>query len=173
VEHSIDEIHNYDDSNLKGDIAGLSGQLTDIINSINSIHSDIDAVTTRLNGITSTTAKIKLANPKEIKMEVYADENQTGSAVQMTTAMIYMVNQDTSANAQDTIAIGGASSDSGINIASAQKITLTNNLLNHYVRIKNTINEISDVNGLVFSFNDTGYTVKTLDSTKSKTTPWT
>jgi prefoldin subunit 5 len=173
VEHSIDEIHNYDDSNLKQDIATITSDLTSLLNNINSIHADIDALNTRLGGITSTTAKIKLANSHEIDAEVYVDDNGTGTSIRMTPAMIYLVSRDDSINNDAHIVLGGGSSDDGIVIASAQPIIITNPYLNHYVRVKTNINEISDVNGLVFSYDANGYTIKTFDGNKYNTTAWT
>jgi seryl-tRNA synthetase len=53
VEHSFDNIHNYDNTNLKEDLQEISQQS-------NNIHTDINNITAKLNNITSTNTKLIL-----------------------------------------------------------------------------------------------------------------
>jgi hypothetical protein len=51
VEHSIDNIHNYDDTNIKENLKEISDQ-------IENVHTDINNITAKLSNITSTSTRL-------------------------------------------------------------------------------------------------------------------
>jgi archaellum component FlaC len=53
VEHSIDNIHNYDDTNIKENLKEISDQ-------IENVHTEINNITAKLNTITSITTRLTL-----------------------------------------------------------------------------------------------------------------
>jgi hypothetical protein len=60
VEHSIDNIHNYDDTNIKEEQKEITDQ-------INNVHTDINNITAKLINITSTT-KLSLTNSNQVEI---------------------------------------------------------------------------------------------------------
>jgi iron-sulfur cluster repair protein YtfE (RIC family) len=52
AEHSIDNIHNYNDANIK--------DLKEISDQIGNVHADINNITANLNSISSTTTRLTL-----------------------------------------------------------------------------------------------------------------
>jgi regulator of replication initiation timing len=55
VEQSVDNIHNYDDANIKE-------ELKEITDKIGNLHTNINDIITKLNNIISTTTKLSLNN---------------------------------------------------------------------------------------------------------------
>jgi low affinity Fe/Cu permease len=53
VEHTTNNIHNYDDTNIKK-------KLKEITDQIGNVHTDINNITAKLSSITSTTTKLSL-----------------------------------------------------------------------------------------------------------------
>jgi uncharacterized protein YoxC len=53
IEHSIDNIHNYDDTNIKENLKEITDQTS-------NVHTDINNITAKLNNVTSTTTRLTL-----------------------------------------------------------------------------------------------------------------
>jgi uncharacterized protein YoxC len=56
VKHSIDNIHNYDDTNIKENLKEISDL-------IDNVHTDINNITAKLSNITRTTTRLTLKIP--------------------------------------------------------------------------------------------------------------
>jgi hypothetical protein len=61
VEHTIDNIHNYDDTNLKEDLQKINEQ-------IQGVHTVINNITAKLANMTSTTTKLSLTNSNQVEI---------------------------------------------------------------------------------------------------------
>jgi uncharacterized protein YoxC len=59
VEHAIDNIHNYDDTNLKEDLQEINEQ-------IQGVHTDTNNITAKLANMTITTTKLSLTNSNQV-----------------------------------------------------------------------------------------------------------
>jgi uncharacterized protein YoxC len=72
VEHSIDNIHNYYDTNIKKNLQEITCQ-------IQGVHTDINNITAKLNNITSTTTKLSLKNSSLVEIKSVVNDNDDGS----------------------------------------------------------------------------------------------
>jgi seryl-tRNA synthetase len=72
VEHSIDNIHNYDDTNIKAELKEITDQ-------IQGVHTDINNITAKLINMTSTTTKLSLINSNQVKINSLLNDGQDGS----------------------------------------------------------------------------------------------
>jgi seryl-tRNA synthetase len=146
VEHTINNIHNYDDTNLKDNLKEISDQ-------INNIHTDINNITAKLNNITSTTTRLTLKNPMAVEIDALANEANDGTQALITTQFAQIVNKNDTASLYNSLTVGGRTTDSGCSLMSSNSISLTHRNLLHSVEVTANRNNISDVNGLVFSWN--------------------
>jgi seryl-tRNA synthetase len=86
VEHSIDNIHNYDHTNIKEDLKEISDQ-------IGNVHTDINNITAKLANVTSTTTKLALNNSTQVEINSIVNEND-GSHGIFAPQYILLVNKD-------------------------------------------------------------------------------
>jgi seryl-tRNA synthetase len=165
VEHTIDNIHNYVDSNLKD-------QLEEITIQINNIHSDINNITAKLNNITNTTTKLSLKNSSLVEIKSVVNDNDDGSQAIIAPQYILLVNKDHAGTFYEGLNLGGASTESGSGIMSSNKVTITHQNLLHKIEVTANQPNISDVNGLVFSYNSDGVRINDFKNTHHVIIPW-
>jgi seryl-tRNA synthetase len=82
VEHTIDNIHNYDDTNLKQELKEINEQ-------IQGVYTDINNITAKLINITSTTTKLSLTNSNQVEISSLLHNRQDGSRAIIQPQYIY------------------------------------------------------------------------------------
>jgi methyl-accepting chemotaxis protein len=87
VEHSIDNIHNYDDTNIKSELQEINEQ-------IQVVHTDINNITAKLINMTSTTSKLSLTNSNQVEISSLLHDGQDGSQSIIQPQYILLVNKD-------------------------------------------------------------------------------
>jgi hypothetical protein len=170
VEHEIDNIHNYDDTSLKNDVNNIKTQ-------IQTAFTNITYLQGQLTGITSSTSELDIKNDALIDISTM-DDNKVGSRVFLTKNQVALqsidkVNGNNKIHGQ--IAVGGPNDTSGIDISSDFNIVIANRYLQHYIRVKEDVVEISDVNGVQIAADSDGITFTKLlgpDLQKHVTIPW-
>jgi hypothetical protein len=167
IEHSIDSVHNYDDSNLKT-------QLTNLTTNVGTNRADINTLQTRTGAVENSLSGLSHDNGLRIKdaalVEVMAnipDTNTFARLIATPTSAVLQCNDNTSMPGQ--IAIDPTN---GITLESNLNLYVGKHNGQHYLRVTNTKNELSDVNGLKISYNGTGITFTTFDDAHSKTINW-
>jgi hypothetical protein len=167
VEHSIDGIHNYDDANIKNQISTIS-------QNVNLNRTDINSLQTRTGVVESSLSGIERDDGLIIKdtdlVEVMAnipDTNTFSHLLETPTSIVLQCNSDAGFPGQ--ISIDHAN---GINLESELNLYVGKHNGQHYLRVTNNKNELSDVNGLKISYNDTGITFTTFDDAHTKTITW-
>jgi hypothetical protein len=164
VEHSINNIHNYDDTNIK--------ELKEISDQIGNIHTDINNITAKLTDVTSTTTKLSLTNSNQVEISSSLHDGQDSSQAIIQPQYILLVNKDVAGTFYEGLNLGGASTESGSGIMSSNKVTITHQNLLHKVEVTANQTNISDVNGLVFSHNADGIRINDFTNTKHITIAW-
>jgi hypothetical protein len=135
VEHDINVIHNYDDTDIKPRLESMMTALDDMA-------SDIDTLSGRLNGINSTSASISIFNQNSVKTSVL-DNGFSQSTIKIVPGQINLQVSETDGNRlYGQLSLGGCSTDSGVSISSDNPISLTTRGLNHYVNVLSSKNEI-------------------------------
>jgi hypothetical protein len=170
VEHDIDGIHNYDDTDLKT-------RLEDMLRSIDGLADDVDTLAGRLGGINSTTSSISIFNQNSVKASVL-DNGFSQTTIKFLPGQISLQSSETGNNKlYKQVTLEGGSTDSRVTISSDNPISLTTRTLDHYVNVTRDKNEISDVNGFVFEStgapNVPGITIRTFDNEHYVDIPWT
>jgi hypothetical protein len=168
IEHSIDSVHNYDDSNLKTQLANLVGQ-------VGTNRTDINTLQTRTGNVESSLAGIERDSGLRIKdtalvdvMAYNADTPTIYSRLRtLLTSTSLVCNTGTGLPGQINI-----DSTNGIDIESSLDVYVGKQNGHHYLRVTSDANELSDVNGLKISYDDTGITFTSFDETYSKTINW-
>jgi hypothetical protein len=164
IEHSIDRVHTYDDSNLK----------TQLTNLVGTNRTDINTLQTRTGTLENSLSGLSHDNGLRIKdaalVEVMAnipDTNTFARLIATPTSAVLQCNDNTGMPGQ--IAIDPAN---GITLESNLNLYVGKHNGQHYLRVTSTKNELSDVNGLKISYNGTGITFTTFDDAHSKTITW-
>jgi hypothetical protein len=163
VEHSIDNIHNYDDTNIKEDLQEISNQ-------IGNVHTDINNVTAKLANITGITTKLSLNNPTQVEINFIVNEND-GSHGIFALQYILLVNKDAARTFCEGLHLGGASTESGSGLTSSTRASISHTNLLHKVEVTANQTNISDVNGLVFSNTADGVRINDFSNTNHVTIP--
>jgi prefoldin subunit 5 len=71
VEHTIDNIDNYDDTNIKAELQEINEQ-------IQGVHTDINNITAKLINMTSTSTKLSLTNSNQVEISSLLHDGQDG-----------------------------------------------------------------------------------------------
>jgi seryl-tRNA synthetase len=87
VEHSVDNIHNYDDTNIKEELKEITDQ-------INNVHTDINNIIAKLININNTTTKLSLTNSNQVEISSLLHDGQDGSQAIIQPQYILLVNKD-------------------------------------------------------------------------------
>jgi hypothetical protein len=165
VEHSVDNIHNYDDTNTKENLQEISDQ-------IENLHTYINNITAKLNNITSITTRLTLKNPNAIEIDAVVNEALDGTQTLITKQFAQIVCKDDSANLYNSLAVGGGTTDSRCSLMNNNSISLSHRNLLHHVKVTANQNNISDVNGLIFSYSENGIFIKDFVNAHNVTIPW-
>jgi seryl-tRNA synthetase len=165
VEHTIDNIHNYDDTNIKEN-------LKEITNQINNVHTDINNITAKLINMTSTTTKLSLTNSNKVEISSLLHDGQDGSRAIIQPQYILLVNKDAADTFYEGLNLGGASNEAGSGIMNSNKVTIAHQNLLHKVEVTANQTNISDVNGLVFSQTSAGVRISDFSNTNHVVIPW-
>jgi hypothetical protein len=168
IEHSIDSVHNYDDSNLKT-------QISNLITNVGTNRADINTLQTRTGAVENSLTGIERDNGLRIKdtalvdvMAYTADAPTIYSRLRTLPASTSLVcNTGTGLPGQINI-----NSTDGIDIESSLNIYVGKQNGHHYLRVTSDANELSDVNGLKINYDETGITFTSFDETHSKTISW-
>jgi hypothetical protein len=170
IEHEIDNVHNYDDTDLKSKLTLLSSQLDTSIGTINGdisdIQGDVNSLSNRLNGINSTSSQVAITNPSVVRLEASFTEG-SGSEIKLIPAQINLITNDGSA-VLGQVAIG----PDGVDINSDGDVHIAHRQLQHYVTVTSTQNQISDVNGLKFSYDAQGVIITNFVGDKACRVNW-
>ena len=86
--------------------------------------------------------------------------------------LIGIVSKDDTAGLYNSLAVGGGTTDSGCSLMSSNSISLSHRNLLHHVEVTANRNNISDVNGLVFSYTENGIFIKDFTNAHNVTIPW-
>jgi seryl-tRNA synthetase len=162
VEHSIDEIHNYDDTNIKAELKEITDQ-------IQGVHTNINNITAKLNNITNTTTKLSLKNSSLVEINYVVNDNDDRSQAIIQPQYILLVNKNHTGTFYEGLNLGGASTESGSGIMSSNKVTIT---LLHKIEVTANQTNTSDVNGLVFSYTSNGVRINDFTNTNHVVIPW-
>jgi predicted nucleic acid-binding Zn-ribbon protein len=84
LEHEIDDVHNYDDTDLKSKIDGLNTKLESFKDDVNS---DVNGIIARITGINNTSSKISLQNLSNIEVSTMNADNH-GTKIILTQQII-------------------------------------------------------------------------------------
>jgi hypothetical protein len=164
VEHSIDNIHNYDNTNIKEELKEISDQ-------INNIHTDINNITAKSN-ITRIITKLSLKNPTQIEINFIVNENGDGSQAVISLLYVLMVNKSTDSNIHNALNIGGRSTETGCSLVSSNNVSISNHNVLQKVEVTEKQTNRIDVNCLVFSHNADGITVRDFTNTNHVLILW-
>jgi hypothetical protein len=157
VEHDIDGIHNYEETTLRGDIANIKERL-------NLTANDIAILTAKVIGFSYSPSQTTVSNGAVIDLTTMTSDN-IGTRVIMTKNQVAIQSADESAISQ--ISVGGPNDISGIDISSDNAITISHRDLQHYVRVKENITEISDVNGIKITAESNGVRFTSADGVRN------
>jgi hypothetical protein len=80
--------------------------------------------------------------------------------------------KDDGANLYNLLAVGGGTTDSGCSLMSSNSVSLSHRNLLHHIKVSANRNNISDVNGLVFSYNENGIFIKDFVNIHNVTILW-
>jgi seryl-tRNA synthetase len=116
IEHSIDNIHNYDYTNIKENLQEITEQ-------INNVHTDINNITAKLNNITNTTTKLSLKNQSLVEIKSVVNDNDDGSQAIIAPQYILLENKNHAGTFYESLNLGGASTESGSGIMSSNKVS--------------------------------------------------
>jgi hypothetical protein len=162
VEHTIDNIHNYDDTNLKEDLQETNEQ-------IQGVHTDINNITAKLANMSCTTTKLSLTNSNQVEISSLLHDGQDGSRTIMQHQFILLVNKDSAGTFYEELSLGGASNEAGTALMSSNKVSISHNNLAHHIEVTANQTNTSDMNGLVFSHNADGIRINDFTNTKGVT----
>jgi seryl-tRNA synthetase len=165
VEHTIDNIHNYDDTNLKEDLQEINEQ-------IQNIHTNINNITAKLINMTSTTTKLSLTNSNQVEISSLLHGGQDGFRAIIQPQYIVLVNKDVANTFYEGLNLGGASTESRSGIMSSSKVTITHQNLLHKIEVTANQTNISDVNGSIFSQISNGVRISDFSNTNHVVIPW-
>jgi cell division protein FtsB len=168
IEHSIDSVHTYDDSNLKT-------QLTNLTTTVGTNRADINTLQTRTNTLEGSISGIEHDSGLRLKdtslVDVMAYNSETPTIYSrlrtLPTGATLVCNTGTGLPGQINI-----SNVNGVDIESSLDIYVGKQNGHHYLRITSDANELSDVNGLKITYDNTGITFTSYDDTLSKTIAW-
>jgi hypothetical protein len=90
----------------------------------------------------------------------------------LTTQFSQIVSEDDSTSLYNSLAVGGGTTDSGCSLMSSNSISLFHRNLSHHIEVTANRNNISDVNGLVFSYNENEIFIKDFMNAHNVTIPW-
>jgi chromosome segregation ATPase len=121
VEHSIDNIHNYDDTNIK--------EFKKITDQINNVHTDINNITAKLSNVTSTTTKLSLTNTTQVEISSLLHDGQDGYRAIIQPQYILLVNKDATNTFYKGLNLGGTLNEAGSGIMSSNKVKITHHKL--------------------------------------------
>jgi predicted RNA-binding protein len=161
LEHEIDGVHNYDDTDLKSKIDGLNEKLDSFKNDVDS---DVNRIIARITGINNTSSKISLHNLSNIEVSTMNGDNH-GTRILLTPQQISIKNvsespiPETNPIYYGSFNIGGAGTDDGVTIDSDNPIILNNRSGTHHLSVKSDKVEVSDINGLKLSFDSNKITI--------------
>jgi hypothetical protein len=168
IEHNIDSVHNYDDSNLKNQLSTLTTTVGINRADINTLQTRTSTLEGSLSGIEHDSG-LRLKDTSLVDVTAYTPETNIYSRLRtLPTSATLVCNSTSGLPGQINI-----SNANGIDIESSMDIYVGKQNGHHYLRIKNDKNELSDVNGLKISYNDTGITFTSFDDSYSKTISWT
>jgi seryl-tRNA synthetase len=165
IEHSIDNIHNYDNTNIKENLKEISDL-------IDNVHTDINSVTAKLSNITGITTRLTLKNPNSIEIDAVVNEALDGTQALITKQFAQIVCKDDSANLYNSLTVGKKTTDSKCLLMSSNSVSLSHRNLLHHIEITTNRNNISDVNGLGFSYTENGIFIKDFVNAHNVTIPW-
>jgi hypothetical protein len=172
VEHTVDDLHNYDDASIKESLLHLESNLSD---RIELIRADTEANTNKLSGIETTSTKINIKKTAEIKFDNTINNAQDGSKISILPGYLVLINKDNSVNNRNQILIGNGTSDGTVSIESTKSVNIATAHLYRWIRVGDTameINDISDVNGLKIKYDDTKIMFTNFDDTKHVYLNW-
>jgi hypothetical protein len=169
VGHDIDGIHNYDDNSIKDSIQQLTNKFNQLTTDVSN---DLTIVLSKLNGITSLSSKLSLENASNIELLTLNDSN-SGSRVLLSQQQLILQTRGDGSNIHGMITIGDGTVNGGINIATDQNINISHSNLQHFIEINSNALNVSDINNVVITSNQSGVTFSLYnDSTKKVTIPW-
>jgi hypothetical protein len=157
LEHEIDGVHNYDDTDIKSKIDGLNEKLDSFKNDVNS---DVNGIIARIAGINNISSKISLQNLSNIEVSTMNASNH-GTRILLTPQQISIQNVSESPIPEvnpiyyGLINIGGAGTTDGITIDSDNPIIL-NNCSGISLSVKSDKVDVSDVNGIKITYDANG-----------------
>jgi hypothetical protein len=170
LEHDIDNIHNYDDTNVKTQLQNLTTsveeKISEITADVRDVQNDVDGLSTRINGISSTSTQVAIQNGSKILLTASFAEG-SGSFAQLLPAQVTL-NAHDGGDIYGQVTLG----PNGVDIMSSEDVEITHTNLQHYVKVTSTQNQISDVNGLKFSTDSAGVVITDFAGTHSCHINW-
>jgi hypothetical protein len=161
VEHTVDDLHNYDDATIKESITNLEIKLQE---EIEQVRTDTDSIQNNLSGIENTSTKIAIKKSAKIELDNSVNDNKDGSSITMLPIQLLLLNKSDDVGMLNAIAL-----DEIVSIENSNGIHITNLNLNHWIKIGNTKNDISDVNGLKITYDANGVKFSSFNDTKHAT----
>jgi hypothetical protein len=163
LEHEIDGVHNYDDTDLKTKLQNLN-------TSIEGINSDINNLSNRLSGISTSSSQVAITNLTEVKLST-RDTNNNGTLVDLSPNQIALIN-DFNGVYYGHLTLGGGSTTDGISMESDNDISIFQRSGGHKMKITANKVELTDVNGLKISYNADGVIITDYTNTNVAHIPW-
>jgi hypothetical protein len=182
LEHTIDGVHNYDDTSMKTQIATIQNNLGLARTDINSLQtrtgnleSEVGEIQGDLAGIDGSANQLSLYNTGEISLSTLV--NNHGTKIDIIPGQIALINNGENGSGQTVmqgqITIGNNTTEGGVNITTDTFILLQPRTgQGNYLRITPEATELA---GLAISKNAQGgitFTNTTAGSNQSVTIPW-
>jgi seryl-tRNA synthetase len=123
VEYSIDNIHNYVDTNIKENLKEITDQ-------IQGVHTGINNITAKLSNIISTTTRLILKNPNAVEIDAVVNEALDGTQALITKQFAQIVCKDDGVNLYSSLAVGGRTNDSGCSLVSSNSVSQYHGIIN-------------------------------------------
>jgi hypothetical protein len=174
LEHEIDGVHNYDDTDLNTKLNSLNTKLETFREAVNS---DVNGLISRITGINKTTSKISLQNLLNIEVSTMNASNH-GTRIILLPQQITLQNVSESPIPEANpifygqISIGGGLTTDGVTIDSDNPITLNSRTGSHHLTVKSDKVEVTDINVLKVSYVGDGVTLKDFTNTHVAHIPW-
>jgi hypothetical protein len=176
IEHNIDDLHSYDDSNLKTQLNNLSTTIETYNENMSEIRDRTETLEIKTSDISHPDNATLISNSIQAIISTSPNLNDNINAHSQLKLLPTSLNLgviDSGIIPGQINIINNRSNSKGINIMSGMNIDISTSNGQHYLRINpNTGLTVTDINGLKISFNDSGITLTKTDDSKTVLLPW-
>jgi hypothetical protein len=183
LEHTIDGVHNYDDTSLKTQLSTLTNNLALARTDINSlqtrtgnVENEVNEITEDITGINGKPNELSLYNQSEISLSTLTANNH-GTKIELTPRQLALINNGESGSGADfcygQITLGNGDTDGGLELTSDSYIEIKPKTgQDHYLKLSPTTTELGNMRITKSAQNGITFTDLEEGSNNSVTIPW-